>query len=165
MSQSLNYQANPDLDLVLERTVDVSPEQVWAAWTTPELVVKWFTPVPWQTTACEIDLRPGGAFRTIMRSPEGQEFPHSGCYLEIVPNRKLVWTSALGADYRPQGNADPAAFHFTAMILLEPEGSGTRYTAIGLHHSEADCQKHKAMGFIEGWGKALEQLVEVVKAL
>jgi uncharacterized protein YndB with AHSA1/START domain len=92
-------QTNSELDLVLERVVDVPRELVWAAWTRPEHIKKWFTPAPWTTVDCEIDLRPGGIFRTVMRSPEGQEHSGAGCYLEIVPNEKLVWTSALGPGY------------------------------------------------------------------
>ena len=92
---------DPKLDLVLERIVDASPELVWTAWTEPEHLEKWFTPAPWTTVDCEIDLRPGGLFRTVIRSPEGQDHPNVGCYLEIVPNRKLVWTDALEAGFRP----------------------------------------------------------------
>ena len=55
---------DPNLDLILEREVDVPRESVWAAWTRPELLKKWFTPAPWTTVDCEIDLRPGGIFRT-----------------------------------------------------------------------------------------------------
>src|SRR3954469_11177993 len=95
MTRSITHKPDPTLDLVLERVVDVPPSLVWAAWTTPEYVKKWFTPAPWQTVDCEIDLRPGGIFRTAMRSPEGQEFPNTGCYLEMIENEKLVWTAAL----------------------------------------------------------------------
>ncbi len=84
------HQPDPTLDLLLERVTDVSREQVWAAWTTPDRIKKWFTPAPWKTVDCEIDLRPGGIFRTVMRSPEGEIFPNAGCYLEIVENQKLV---------------------------------------------------------------------------
>ncbi len=90
-----------DLDLQLEREVDVPPEAVWAAWTQPDQLVKWFTPAPWTTAECQIDLRPGGMFRTVMRSPEGEDFPNVGCYLEVVPYERLVWTSALAPGYRP----------------------------------------------------------------
>ena len=154
---------DPKLDLVLERVVEVPPHLVWAAWTTPAHIMKWFTPAPWQTVDCEIDLRPGGIFRTTMRSPEGQEFPNAGCFLEIVENRKLVWTAALKPGYRPQ--TAPEALLFTAAILLEPHGAGTKYTAIVIHGDEASAQKHAAMGFHDGWGKALDQLVEHVKTL
>jgi uncharacterized protein YndB with AHSA1/START domain len=124
---------DPELDLVLERTVNVSPELVWMAWTQPEHLKKWFTPAPWTTVECEIDLRPGGAFRTVMRSPEGESFPGVGCYLEIVPNRKLVWTDALEGEFRPSRHDPHLNFRFTAKILLEPHGKGTKYT----NHSPA----------------------------
>lgn len=84
------HQSDPRLDLVFERIVDVLPERVRAAWTTPAHLKIWFTPASWKTVDCEINLRPGGIFRTVMRSPGGQEFPNVGCYLEIIKNEKLV---------------------------------------------------------------------------
>jgi uncharacterized protein YndB with AHSA1/START domain len=155
-----NLVINPELDLVLERVVDVPRELVWQAWTQPEYVVKWFAPVPWTTVECEIDLRPGGMFRTIMRSPEGQEFPNAGCYLEIVPNEKLVFTDALTPGYRPSENP-----FFTAVVTLEPHGNGTRYTAVAIHKNQDGRKQHESMGFFEGWNQCLDQLVAVVKAM
>ncbi|WP_394828029.1 SRPBCC family protein [Pendulispora albinea] len=153
------------LDLVLERVVDVSPELVWTAWTQPEHIKKWFTPAPWTTVDCEIDLRPGGTFRTVMRSPEGEEHPNVGCYLELVPKRKLVWTDALEAGFRPSRQPAHLGFRFTAAILLEPHGSGTKYTAIAMHSNEECRNKHEAMGFHDGWGTVLEQLVAHMKSV
>ena len=168
MRRTITHQPDPKLDLVLERVVDVAPNLVWAAWTRPEYVKQWFTPAPWQTVDCEIDLRPGGIFRFVMRSPEGQQFPHEGCYLEVVENEKLVWTAALkpgyrplAPDYRPPNAACPLLF--TAVILLEPHGAGTKYTAIAIHADEEGAKKHADMGFHEGWGKALDQLVTLTK--
>lgn len=149
---------NPETDLILERTVDVRPEVVWRAWTQPEHVKQWFTPKPWETIACEIDLRPGGRFSTTMRSPDGTEFPNVGCYLEIVPNRKLAWTDALLPGFRP--SLEP---FMSAVILLEPDGSGTRYTAIALHANAEARRKHEEMGFLDGWSTALDQLVAYMK--
>lgn len=154
---------DPKLDLVLERIVDVSPELVWMAWTQPEHLKKWFTPAPWTTVDCEIDLRPGGVFRTVMRSPEGKDFPNLGCYLEIIPHQKLVWTDALQAGFRPSHQESKVQFRFTAVISLEPRGKGTKYTAIAMHTDEESRKKHADMGFQAGWGKALEQLVEHMK--
>jgi uncharacterized protein YndB with AHSA1/START domain len=160
MSNAKPFIPNPETDLVLERVVDVAPELVWAAWTKPEFIMQWFTPAPWKTVACEIDLRPGGTFLATMQSPEGQQFPNAGCYLEVVPNRKLVFTDALQPGYRPSANP-----FFTAMILLEPSGKGTKYTAIGMHKDGESRKKHEDMGFHEGWGKALDQLVELAKTM
>jgi len=158
------YTPDPDLDLVLDREVDVPPELVWEAWTTPEHIKVWFAPKPFETPECDIDLRPGGAFRTVMRSPEGQEFPGVGCYLEIVPNVRLTWTSALGPDYRPVADTD--GMPFTAMIELQPNASGgTRYRAVAIHQDKDGRDRHQEMGFTEGWGAALDQLVALAKSL
>jgi uncharacterized protein YndB with AHSA1/START domain len=167
MTRPLVHVPNPAFDLVLERIVDVPKELVWKAWTTPEQVKLWFTPAPWKTVDCAIDLRPGGAFRTTMESPEGKQFPNVGCYLEVVENEKLAWTNALEPGYRPAKSlaACPGEeFLFTAVISLESHGSGTRYTAMAIHQTEAGRARHEAMGFQDGWGAALDQLVAMVKA-
>ena len=151
---------NPELDLILERVVPVKPVQVWKAWTTPEHLMKWFTPKPWETVGCEIDLRPGGVFSTTMKSPEGEVMPeNAGCYLEMVEHERLVFTDALGPGYRPTGGG-----FMTAYILLEPEGEGTRYVAITKHADAETCTKHEEMGFENGWGTALDQLVAYVQS-
>jgi uncharacterized protein YndB with AHSA1/START domain len=149
MGNSMIHQPDQKLDLLLERIVDVPRELVWRAWTTPEHVKKWFTPAPWTTVDCEIDLRPGGIFRTVMRSPEGQTFPNIGCYLEIVENERLIWTNAVAPGYRP--NESPAAcpgesFYFTAVISLEPHGNGTKYSALVMHADAASCKRHEDYG-------------------
>jgi uncharacterized protein YndB with AHSA1/START domain len=158
------FRPDSELDLVLERVVDVPRELVWQAWTTPEHVMKWFTPAPWTTIECEIDLRPGGIFRTVMRSPEGENFPNVGCYLEVIRNERLVWTVALGPGFRP-ANDSRVGMPFTAVISLEPQGTGTRYRALAMHRAPEDRKRHEEMGFHDGWGKALNQLVAVAKRL
>ena len=154
------YNINPKLDLVLERTTDVKPELVWKAWTEPKHLMKWFCPLPWKTVECEIELRPGGKFNSVMQGPDGIRMAHSGCYLEIEVGRKIIWTSALLPGYRPQ---PVVQMPFTAIILIEPDGLGTHYTAIAIHKDEADCEAHKKMGFHDGWSKAFDQLIELAK--
>jgi uncharacterized protein YndB with AHSA1/START domain len=171
MARTITYRSDPKLDLVLERVVDVPVELVWLAWTTPEHVKKWFTPAPWSTVDCEMDLRPGGIFRTVMRSPEGQDFPNVGCFLEVVRKERLTWTNALQPGFRPTClNPAPkghecAELIFTAVILLEPQGKGAKYTAIAMHRDEGERKKHADMGLHDGWGAALDQLVAVAKRL
>ena len=158
----------PDLDLILERDIDVPPHLVWRAWTQPEHVKKWFTPAPWTTIECEIDLRPGGIFRTVMRSPEGETYPNLGCYLEVEENRRLTWTNALYPGFRPHvaPEACPTeAFSFTAILTFEPHGSGTRYKAVVLHPDADSRQRHEALGFHDGWSAALDQLIALAKTM
>lgn len=154
---------DPELDLTFDRIVDVKPELVWAAWTQPKHIVHWFTPDPWKTIACEIDLRPGGIFSTTMQSPEGGLFPNAGCFLEIVENKRLVWTAALGPGFRPQPTYAADGMPFTGVIEIEPAGEGTKYTATAIHGNPEDSKRHAEMGFEQGWGKALEQLVNYMK--
>lgn len=150
---------NPKLDLVLERDIDVPVALVWKVWTTPEHLKHWFVPKPWTVTACEIDLRPGGVFSSTMRSPEGQEFPNAGCYLEVVPNQRLVFTDALEPGFRPSQNP-----FFTAVLELTPTASGTHYKATAIHRDPEGRKKHEEMGFFEGWGTVVTQMVEYIKA-
>jgi uncharacterized protein YndB with AHSA1/START domain len=163
------YSINPELDLILEREVDVTPEEIWHAWTTPEHLKKWFCPLPWKTVACEIDLKPGGLFYTVMESPEGQQYPNSGCYLEVIPNKKLTWTNALEPGFRPAKVPEQSPGHecaelmMTASIVLEPIAHGTRYIAYALHPDAASRQRHEAMGFEQGWSMVLDQLVAEIK--
>lgn len=154
---------NPKLDLILERVVDVPPALVWRGWTEPDLLRQWFCPRPWETVECEIDLRPGGKFFTRMRGPEDAEVASAGCYLEVVAPERLVWTNALLPGYRPAPASD-LDLQFTAFLTLTPEGSGTRYRALVTHGDPESAQKHEAMGFSAGWGKALDQLVEAARS-
>jgi uncharacterized protein YndB with AHSA1/START domain len=158
MSNSV-IKIDPKLDLVLEREIDVPVELVWKVWTTPEHLKQWFVPKPWSCTACEMDVRPGGIFSSTMRSPEGQEFPNLGCYLEVVPNERLVFTDTLLPGFRPS----PKPF-FTAVLHLAKHGAGTRYTAIAIHGNEETRKQHEEMGFHDGWGTVVTQMTDYIKA-
>lgn len=162
-----DYSIDPDLDLVLEREVDVPRDKVWEAWTNPRILMKWFCPRPWKTVECDIDLRPGGLFRTVMETPEGERMGEQlGCYLEVMENEKLVWTDALQGDYRPVSVPNDCFNHyFTATVLLETTANGgTRYSVIARHSTAEAAQAHEQQGFTDGWGTALEQMVEMIKS-
>lgn len=153
MSSAQPRAFDPRLDLMVERVVQVSPKVAWAAWTEPDHVRQWYAPAPGVISECEIDLRPGGVFRFVPRQPDGVENPITCCYLEVVPERRLVWTDALLAGYRPA----PTGF-FTAVMTLEPRGDATLCTTVALHRNEADRNHHADMGFYDGWGTVLVQL-------
>ena len=150
--------------LVVRKTIPATPERLFAAWTEPEQLTRWWGPGGFSCPAAEVDLRPGGIFRTVMRSPEGQVINNVGCFLEIATNRRLVWTIALQPGFRP---SDPSfdVPTFTAVISIEPHGRGTRYTALAMHKDEASRNTHDRMGFSEGWGTALDQLVAYARTI
>ncbi len=160
---------NEKLDLTFERIVEVPPHLVWRAWTEPELLKQWFCPLPWKTIDAELDVRPGGIFRTTMQSPEGKDYRNTGCYLEAVKSERIVWTNALLPGFRPAPVNAPCGdesveFMFTAKVEFSPHGANsTRYRATVSHADEKGCQQHAAMGFEDGWRVALDQLVAMVK--
>ena len=81
-------------------------------------------------------------------------------YLEVVPNRRIVFTNAYTEGWVP---ADPQPMKMTAIVTFEPEGEGrTRYTARAVHWSAADRDTHEKMGFHEGWGQCADQLGELL---
>ena len=156
------FTINPKLDLVLERFIDVPKHLVWEALTKPEHLKEWYMPKPWGVSDCELDVRPGGIFSIDIASPEGQEFPNLGCFLEVIPLERLVWTSMLFPGYRPAVFDD---IPITAIVTMETVGTGTRYIFTALHRDEADFEKNKAMGFHQGSEIALDQFVAHVKSM
>jgi len=145
-------------DLVLDRIVPTAVEDLWHGWTDAATLKRWFTPAPWSTTDAEVDAVPGGIFRTVMEGPEGERAEGAGCVLEAVPNRRFVWSSALGPGFVPV-DAAVDGFHFTAIVAFEPVDGGTRVRTIARHATAADAAAHAEMGFEAGWGAALDQLV------
>ena len=164
---------NGQLDLSLERTIDAPRSLLWKVWTDPDHVKKWWAPAPWTTSRCEMDLRPGGKFRTVMRSPEGQEFPHVFCFIELIENEKMVMTNALEPGYRPARGpvgkageiADCADIPFTSILTLTERAGKTHYSIVVLHRDERDRRRHEEMGFHQGWGLCTDQLEAVASKL
>jgi uncharacterized protein YndB with AHSA1/START domain len=107
-----------------------------------------------------MDLRPGGSNLIVMRNPEGEEFPNPGVYLEVIKNKKLVFTDAYTSAWVPSEKP-----FFTAVITFDDENGKTRYTARAIHWNVEDRKKHEEMGFYEGWGICADQLAELVKKI
>jgi uncharacterized protein YndB with AHSA1/START domain len=157
---SLLLKLDAALDLVLEREVEAPRALVWAAWTKPEHLCRWFAPEPWTIPTCEIDLRPGGIFHCVMCSPDGKEYPNVGCYLEVAPEERLVWTDGLLPGFRPA--TDPLC---TTIVALEAHENRTRYIVTAMHADEARRLRHEEVGFRRAWGNALDQLDAYVTGL
>ena len=146
-------------DLILTRIIDAPPAKLYEAWTNPELMKKWFVPAPWSLARAETDVRPGGSSLIVMKSPEGQEFPNRGVYLEVVPNKKLVFTDAFTKAWEPSEKP----FMTVTVTFDEVEGGKTRYQAVCKHWTEADREQHEKMGFHQGWSAVAEQLAALVE--
>lgn len=148
-----------DRELAIARVIDAPREMVFAAWTghLPE----WWGPHGMSTPVFELDLRPGGIFRTVMRAPDGSEYRTRGVFLEVIPNERIVFTDAFDGGWAPH----PDAF-FTAVIGFEDlPVARTRYSARALHWSAANRARHERMGFHQGWGESLDRLEACVHRL
>lgn len=139
-------------ELVLTRILHASPKVVWAAWT--QRLPEWWGPHGMTTPFCEMDLRPGGVFRTMSRAPDGAEYESSGVFLEVVPCRRLVFTDAFESGWRPSSRC-----FFTSCIELKDLSDGrTQHTVRARHWTEEACRKHMQMGFHTSWNESLDRL-------
>ncbi|WP_413709968.1 SRPBCC family protein [Rhizobium sp. Rhizsp82] len=146
-------------ELVLVREMDVPREKIYKAWTDENSIKEWFVPKPWSIAEAKLDARPGGSSYIVMQDPDGNKYPNSGVYLELVENEKIVFTDAYTSAWVPSEKP-----FFTGVILLEDLGNGrTKYTAKALHWRAEDKEAHEKMGFHEGWGTVVGQLEEYLK--
>ena len=150
-----------DTTLTISRLIAAPPSAVWNAWSVPENLAKWWIPAPIECQVVTLDLRPGGGFVTRMREAGAADFqPHvDGCFLEAIPNERLVFTTVLTEGWQP---AEPW-LALTAILTFEAQDGGTLYSARVLHKTPEDSAKHDEMGFYEGWGTAIGQLAGLVE--
>lgn len=141
-------------DLVISRVLRAPRAALWRAWTDPAMLKEWWCPKPWTTEVRAFDLRPGGAFHTFMSGPDGGTSDNPGCFVEIVPQSRIAFTNMLVADWRP---AVPW-ISMSAVFDMHDEAGGTRYIATAMHPDRATSDRHKEMGFFEGWNICIDQL-------
>lgn len=149
-----------ELDLVLTRTLKAPATVLYQCWTQPEHLVHWFVPKPHKVASCELDVRPGGACNTTF-DVDGTIMENDGVYLEVIPNKKLVFTDTYSAGWKPK----PEPF-MTAIITFDDNGDGTtNYTATVRHRTKEAAATHKDMGFYDGWGIVADQLEAYAQGL
>ena len=151
---------DPTTDLTFTRVLKAPRSLLWECWTTPEHIKEFFIPKPYKIDACEIDLRVGGRFNTVM-NVEGTQMNNEGVYLEIIPQEKLVFTDGYSEGWKPA--ADP---FMTAIVEFSDDGEGgTIYTATARHRSAEARETHEQMGFFDGWGTVADQLEAYAQSL
>lgn len=160
--------AATDLTLAFTRTLSATPAAVWRCWTEPELLKQWFAPKPVEVPVAEIEARPGGRFKIVMIIPDhGTMDNDAGCILVAEPEKRLVWTNALGSDFKPNAmGTGPMDFAFTADISLSATPDGGCTYQVRVHHARAEAAAaHKEMGFYDGWGTCATQLGDLAATL
>jgi uncharacterized protein YndB with AHSA1/START domain len=137
-------------ELVVSRLLDAPRALVFKAWTEPEQVARWWGPQGFTTISCRMDIRPGGSFRIVMRSPQGTDHRKRGRYREIVPLERLVFTFAWE-------DAQGALGHETLVtVTFAAEGTQTRLT---LHQAVFETVTARD-GHQGGWTSCLERFAQ-----
>jgi uncharacterized protein YndB with AHSA1/START domain len=143
---------DPAREVRIERTFDASPEEVFDAWTSPEVMRRWFHVGPdWETPEAEVDLRVGGKFRVRMRRPNGTEAVIAGEYTEIDRPHTLVLTCTFSDD---PGNEQLVELRFS-------ESAGST-TVVLVNSGISTDERRDAQD--DGWHGCFDQLERVLAA-
>lgn len=148
-------------ELVLHRVLDAPRDKVFRCWTSADLLKQWFTPKPWFISEASMDFRPGGFNHADMHGPDGEKSLIRHVWLEIIENEKIVFTDAFSRAWEPSDHP-----FVVAIVTFGDGGPGkTDYRAVVRHWSVADTERHREMGFHEGWGAVTDQLEALAKTL
>jgi uncharacterized protein YndB with AHSA1/START domain len=145
-----------DEQILITREFDAPKHLVYKAWTTPELVKRWWSAGRGEVTIAEIDLRVGGKWRYVMIANEGFEVGFHGEYREIVPDERLVSTEVY--EGMPEGEA------LDTLTLTETDGR-TTLTLLVQHSCKEHRDAHINSGMEDGLQDALDLLEQVAISL
>jgi len=138
---------NKPADLVMTRTFDAPRRLVFEAWSKAEHVSRWFAPKPLTVPVCELDFRPGGTFRVVMRAPDGTEYPFDAKFLEVAPPERIVFA----------GMIHETNYSVTTLTFTEQGEKTTLHV-----HQTYSFASSATNGAKQGWTQTLEQLAEQV---
>ena len=142
----------PAREVVITRICNAPRELVFRAWTEPQQLARWWGPKSFTNPVCEVDARPGGAWRIVMRGPDGGEYPCHGVYQEIVAPERLVFTNdAVDADGRD-------LIKGITTVIFEALGDKTKVTLRTRATPMSALAAQMIEGMKEGWTQSLEKL-------
>jgi uncharacterized protein YndB with AHSA1/START domain len=147
--------ARPERNIVLTRIIDAPRELVFQAWTDPKQMARWWGPKCFINPVCEVDAKPGGALRIVMRAPDGAEYPMKGVFQEVVESERLVFTN-IAVDQ--QGNH--LLEGLTTVTFAEHEGK-TKLTVQTGAVAMVGYASQYLEGMEAGWTQSLERLEEL----
>jgi len=143
-----------DVELTVTRVFDAPRETVFRAWTDPEQAALWWGPQGFTTISCEMDVRPGGAYRACMRSPEGTRHCRRGVYREVVTPERLVFTFAW-----EDAHGDPGHEMVVTVTFADIGGKTTLTLHQAVFETVAARDDHR-----RGWISTIERFAEYLAA-
>jgi uncharacterized protein YndB with AHSA1/START domain len=145
-----------DTQILITREFDAPAELVYRAWTTPELIKRWWAGKRGGVTLAEVDLRVGGSWRYVMVAEGGSEVGFHGEYRELVPNERIVSTEVF------EGMPDAAALD--TLTLTEADGK-TTLSILVEHETKEHRDGHIQSGMEEGMQESMDALEDVARSL
>src|SRR3984893_18896000 len=157
MTSAGNTKTFAERELTLTRVFNAPREAVFKAWTDPQQLAKWWGPKGFTNPVCEVDLKPGGALKIVMRAPDGGEYPMQGVFREILPPSRLVFTNiAVDKD----GNH---IIEGLTTVTFAEEGGRTKLTLQTSGVAVVDYAAAYLQGMEAGWTQSLEKLEALVR--
>ena len=146
-------------ELVITRIFDAPRKLVFKAWTDPARLQQWWGPKDFTNPVCEVDPRPGGAIRIVMRAPDGRTYPMSGVFLEVAEPERLVFTSTpLDANGNP-------LFEVLTTVTFSDRGGKTELTLhASVTMSTAEAPQY-LKGMNQGWNQSLDRLAALCRSI
>jgi uncharacterized protein YndB with AHSA1/START domain len=161
-SRSAQVTLPTDEQILITREFDAPRDLVYKAWTTPELVERWWHAKRGEVTSIDIDLRVGGKWRYVMVAEGGFEVGFHGEYREVVPNERIVSTEVY--EGLPEG-MDPEAEAALNTITFEEADGRTTVRILVEHRNKEGRDMHIDSGMEDGLQDALDLLEEVALSL
>jgi uncharacterized protein YndB with AHSA1/START domain len=158
VDKALKITTPSDLEIAMTRMFDAPRHLVFDAMTQPQHVRRWFGCDAFTLPICEIDLRVGGAYRFVMRTPDGSESTLQGVYREIMRPERVVFVEQI----LMPGFTSP---EYQVTSTFDEIAGGTRLTTTILHKSKEDRDGHLNSGIEKGVAPAYDRLAEVVAAM
>ena len=144
--------------VVLSRLFEAPRELVYRMWTEPEHMARWWGPACFTNPVCELDVRPGGALRIVMRAPDGTEYPMVGTFREVVPPERLVLLT-----FALDGEENPLLENLISVTFAE-EGERTKLTVEAEAVGFVPIAAQMLAGMEEGLSQSLVRLAELLPA-
>jgi uncharacterized protein YndB with AHSA1/START domain len=145
-----------DRELVITRTFDAPRRLVFEALTKCEHVARWYGPRRFTLASCEMDIRPGGRWRFVVRDADGSEFGFAGEYREIVPPERIVST---------EGFEGMPGHEYVATLVLDEHDGQTTLTNTLVYQSAADRDGHLHSGMEPGLRETYDRLAELLATM
>lgn len=156
MAAESNIAQNMERSLVITRIFDAPPDVIFKTWTDPKQMAQWWGPKNFTNPVCELDVRPGGAWRIVMRAPDGMEYISAGVYSEVVKPERLVFTNNA---YDHEGKS---LLEGVTSVTFQAQGAKTKLTVETHVVGKVSYAPQMLAGMEAGWNQSLDRLVDLV---